>query len=321
MQQELQFNQSVLQRFAVLGRREKLAHAYLFVGPGGIGKTQTALAIAKMINCEDKREKTFCDTCASCIKINTGNHPDVFVINNEEGESIKIEQIRELLNRNKLRAFMARKKVFILKKIETLTLDGANAFLKTLEEPSADSLLLLTTSTAETVLDTIKSRCHMVYFPLMSDRDMMERLKDDWGGNAADGPLISYFAQGSLKAARTLMEDAFVDKKNLLIDEFILNRPHDDDIKALLADKEETKGFLNILLSWMRDVMLVKAGVRDNRLIHTDRLKELDDFQKKYAFEELRVLHESIVKMCRLLADNLNIKLPLLIIGEQLWDR
>ena len=319
MQQELQLNGSILKRFAVLDQRKRLAHAYLFIGPSGIGKTETAVAVAKLMNCEAGREEFFCDTCSSCIKINAGGHPDVSVIDNGEGESIKIEQIRELLNRGKLRAFMARKKVFVIKNIENLTLESANAFLKTLEEPTADSLLILTTSIPETVLDTVKSRCHIVHFPSMSDHDLAGRLRNDHEVNARDSHFFAYFAQGSLTVAKRLKEDRFVEKKNELIDEFVLNRPEDARMKGLLAKKDKTKSFLNILLSWMRDTLLVKAGVRDNRLIHRDRIDDLDVFVEKYTFEELKALNESIVKMCRLLADNLNIKLPLLIIGEQLW--
>lgn len=321
MQQELQFNHSILKRFAVLDQKKRLAHAYLFIGPSGIGKTETAVAVAKLMNCEMKEQGMFCDACSSCIKINTGNHPDIYVIDNIDNESIKIEQIRELLGRGKLRAFMANKKVFIIRNIENLTLDGANAFLKTLEEPTADSLIILTTSIPETILDTVKSRCHMVHFPSMSDHDLAGRLRDDHGIEGQNAHLFTYFAQGSLAAAQKLKEGRFVDHKNELIDEFILNRPEEARIKSLLAKKDETKDFLNVLLSWMRDALLVKAGVRDNRLIHMDRIDEMNGFAGKYTFEELKVLNEAVIKMCRLLADNLNIKLPLLIIGEQLWGR
>ena len=101
----------------------------------------------------------------------------------------------------------------------------------------------------------------------------------------------------------------------------ILNRPQDLRIKEILDDKEETKEFLDILFSWIRDALLAKVGVEDERLIHLDRIDDLNQFVKKHTFEELKALSHSIVKMYQLLADNLNIKLPLLIIGEQLWEK
>ncbi|MBN1870140.1 MAG: AAA family ATPase [Candidatus Omnitrophica bacterium] len=321
MQKELQYNQTILRRFAVLDRKNRLGHAYLFAGPPGIGKTETALAIAKLVNCEARREEMFCDACPSCIQVNTGNHPDVFVVSHEGGEPISIEEIRELLSCNKLRSFMGGKKVLILKNIESLTLDGANAFLKTLEEPTAETLILLTTSTLETVLSTIQSRCHVIHFPFFSDHDLAERLNNGHGLDTHHSRVYTYFAQGSLTRARQLKEGRFVDRKNEIIDEFILNRPSDARIKGLLKDEEETKRLFNILLSWVRDAMLAKANVQDGRLVHQDRLDDLSGFVKKYTFEELKNLNGSVVKMGRLVADKLNIKLPLLIIGEQLWRK
>ncbi len=321
MQLEQQINDAIFERFTILQKKGRLAHAYLFVGPSNIGKGETALAIAKSVNCEAVEGEEFCDTCPSCVKINSGNHPDIFVIDNGYGESIKIEQIRELLSRTKLRAFMAQKKVYILKNIENLTLEGANAFLKTLEEPAADSLLLLTTSVLEKNLDTIKSRCHMIHFPSMPQDELTGKLRKECGADEADSRFLAYFAQGCLGAAKELERDGFTERKNVLINKFILSRPEEALIKKTLGDKEVTKELLDILLSWIRDTSLVKAGVEDARLIHSDRVNDLRKFQKSYTFEELSSINESIVKMCQLLADNLNIKIPLMIIGEQLWGR
>jgi len=321
MQQEIQLNYPIIKRFAALEQKGRLAHAYLFTGPSDIGKGETALAIAKLINCESRKEEMFCGVCPFCIKIDSGNHPDVYTIDNGYGESIKIEQVRELLSRNKLRAFMARKKVFIIKNIENMTLEGANAFLKTLEEPAADSLLLLTTSVPEKNLDTIKSRCHMIHFPPVSGNNLAGQLSKDHDVDEVSAHFLAYFAQGCPGAARKLKDDCFIEKRNGMIDRFILNRPDDSFIKEISSDKEQAKAFLDILLSWIRDAFLMKTGVEDGRLIHLDRMDDVSRFQVKYTFEELKNLNESVVKMCQLLADNLNIKLPLLIIGEQLWER
>jgi len=97
---EVDINDSVVSRFATLETKGYLAHAYLFVGPAGIGKAKTALAVAKYLDCEDKNHKTgfkFCDQCPSCLKINSGNHPDVHLIESAFGASIKIEQVREVM--------------------------------------------------------------------------------------------------------------------------------------------------------------------------------------------------------------------------------
>lgn len=321
MQQEIQVNNSIIERFVILNKKGRLAHAYLFIGPLEIGKGETALAIAKILNCEHKQEGIFCDECPTCIKINSGNHPDVMIIDNEQGEAIKIEQVRGLLDQSKLRPYFAERKIFILKNIENMTAEAANAFLKTLEEPSAGSLLLLTTSVPEKNLDTIKSRCHAIYFQPVSNNDLVRQLRDNCRMNEKESHFIAYFSQGCLGTAKKLTANGFVNKKNGFIDTVLLSRPEDSRIKAILADKVETKELLDILFSWIRDCLLVKVGVEDERLIHLDRIDDLRRFAGRYTFEELKTLNRSIVKMYQLLADNLNIKLPLLIIGEQLWEK
>lgn len=321
MQQEIQINNSIIERMAALSKKGRLAHAYLFIGPSDIGKGETALAVAKLINCENEQEEIFCDSCPACVKINSGNHPDVVTIDNGYGEAIKIGQIRELLNQSKLRPYFSSKKVFIIRNIENMTAEAANAFLKTLEEPTAGSLLLLTTSVPEKNLDTVKSRCHAIHFQPTSSNDLIMQLRKNYHMKEQESHFIAYFSQGCPGTAKKLSMNGFVDKKNEFINTFILNRPEDLRIKKVLAEREVAKEFLDILFSWIRDCLLVKVGVEDARLINLDRVGDLKQFSARYTFEELKALHESIVKMYRLLADNLNIKLPLLIIGEQLWEK
>ncbi|HQP09778.1 MAG TPA: DNA polymerase III subunit delta' C-terminal domain-containing protein [Candidatus Omnitrophota bacterium] len=321
MQQAWQTDRSILQRFASLKRRDRLAHAYLFIGPSGIGKGETAIALAKMMNCEADGQEMFCDACPSCLKINDGNHPDVHVVDHGLGESIKIERIRDLLGRHKLKPFMARKKIFVLRNIENFTPDAANAFLKTLEEPSSDSLLLLTSSAPEKILDTVKSRCQVVHFPLMSSGDLAARLRQDEGIDAGSSDFLAYFAQGCLGKAQKLNESGFLKTKNQMIDEFILRRPEDDRIKRIIGDEEGVRQLLHVLFSWVRDAALMKTGVADERLVHKDRREDLRRFEKNYTFEELKDINASVVHMYELLVENLNIRIPLLIIGEQLWGK
>ena len=321
MQKEIQVNNSIVERFVTLSERERLAHAYLFIGPLEIGKGETALAIAKMVNCDQKQEKVFCDQCPTCLKINLNNHPDVMVIDNEQGQAIKIEQIRALLNQSRLRPYFAEKKVFIIRNIENMTTEAANAFLKTLEEPSAQSLLLLTTSVPEKNLDTIKSRCHAIHFQSASSSDLIEHLRNNYQMKGQETHFIAYFAQGCLGAAKELTTNGFINRKNEFLDTVILSRPEDSCMKEILADKIKTKELLNVLFSWIRDCLLAKVGVEDGRLINLDRISDLKKFVDRYTFEELKTINQSVTKMYQLLADNLNIKLPLLIIGEQLWEK
>lgn len=315
-----EFNESVLKRFAVLNRRATLAHAYLFTGPADIGKGPAALAVAKLLNCEDPKEgRYFCDQCPACRKIQKGGHPDVHVTESLEGEPIKIEQIRGLLDQIRLRPFMAQKKIFIIHHAEDLTPEAVNALLKTLEEPSTGSLLLLTTSVPQKILGTVKSRCHIIRFASSSRTGLEAALARQGQGNDPDVHFLSFLAEGCWGRAQQLRKDKMGHRKNEIIDKFILASREKDFARKVLADKHKVKAFLDILLSWVRDCLLVKAGVKDQSLVHADRAREIRDFQSRYSFEGLACLNVEIVKTCRLFAENLNVKIPLLIIEEMLW--
>src|ERR1700722_20195644 len=121
-----QINAAAMERFRRLTANHRLAHAYLLVGPQDSGKTQTALSVAQLVNCENGPLKP-CGECTACRKIASGNHPDVHVIGNDEMDSIKIEEIRFLLSRAHLMAYEAKIKVFIIRNIELMTLEAANA--------------------------------------------------------------------------------------------------------------------------------------------------------------------------------------------------
>lgn len=301
-------NKKVIKHFKILNDKQLLAHAYMFIGPAGIGKLQTALAIARNL-------------IGNNGPADIVNHADVHMIKSESGETIKIEQVRNLLEQIKLKPFSAQKKVFIIKDSDQLTQEAGNALLKTLEEPASDSLLILTTAIAEKNLDTILSRCQSIYFTMESQEHLRRRLEEDEGFNSNDAHYCSYISEGSLGQAIQLKENNAFKQKNMIIDQFILSYHSDEFVKNISGDKERMKELLAVLLSWVRDCMLISTGICDERLVHRDRFDELKKFQKQYSFDQLRSLHDEIINTYGSLADNLNIKVPLLLIKERLWVR
>ncbi len=320
--QAISIHENILKRFADLEAKGCLAHAYLFVGPHDVGKSETALAVAKLLNCEDQAsvsQGTFCGTCPNCVKIEAGTHPDVRVIQAEPGEKIKIEAVRDILGQIKLKAFFARKKIFIIKNADLFTPEAANALLKTLEEPSDNSLLILTSAVMENILPTVKSRCHLVRFLPFSSDELEAKLVHEQGENKQDAHFLAYYAQGCFNKALRLKDSGAIADKNNMIDQFILNRNSDDYMKKILADKEKTRAFLEVLLSWTRDAILLKSGGAEQMIIHLDRKADLNTFAKKFSFAELTHLEEDIVQMFKMLVENFNLKIPLAIIKERIW--
>jgi DNA polymerase III subunit delta' len=312
----VQINAPVMQRFRRLASNHRLAHAYLLVGPQDSGKTQTALSLAQLVNCESKTFQA-CGECGSCRKISSGNHPDVHVIGNDDMDSIKIEDIRFLLNRANLMAYEARTKVFIIRNIELMTLPAANALLKTLEEPAPNTLMILTTSVLEDNLDTIKSRCHTVKFYPSSVKHIVKLLTDE-GVKDQDAQFLAVYSEGYLGKIRKLMKEETNLYRRKVLDEMLLNRHNDSFLKELSANSQESSKALRLLLSFFRDVLLLKCGVSKMALIHQDFLKSMDAFAARN-FEDLALIIRQIVQTKELVDEKLNIKMSLSLLREHIW--
>jgi DNA polymerase-3 subunit delta' len=174
--QRVRGHEAQVAAFAQAVRRGRLAHAYLFTGPSGVGKRLFAGELGKALLCEFAgTELQACDHCESCVLVEAGTHPDFFTVSRpEDSHELPIEVMRELCRGFTLRSARGRGKVAVLDDAEDLNEASANCFLKTLEEPPPRSVFILVGSTSERQLPTIVSRCQVVRFaplpePLVAD--------------------------------------------------------------------------------------------------------------------------------------------------------
>ncbi len=316
---EVSTEQTVLERFRSLIRNKRLAHAYLFVGPAGIGKFDAAIALAKYLNCENPSDAGSCASCASCRKIEAGNHPDILVLDKEDQSSIRIEKVRDLITRSQLRPYEAKTKVFVIRSVEDLTIEGANALLKTLEEPGPSSLLILTSSVPEKLLGTVRSRCHTVrFFPWTRER-LIKSLDEEYALAPEEGQFLAYFCEGFIGRARQFKDEDFFAGKNEILDNVLFSRDNEQYLKGVLRDRNQTKQMLDVLLCWVRDLILLKSGFTTGRLVNADRVRDLKMMSSKFSYEQLGDCLDEIVDAQRMLGENLNIKVPVAILKEKLW--
>jgi DNA polymerase-3 subunit delta' len=147
----------------------RLAHAYLFAGPDGVGKTTAARALAAVLLCRKPDGLEPCGSCPGCVKFASGNHPDLLTIK-PDGAAIKIDQIREMKKALTFSPFESEQRVVLLEDVHTMRREAGNSLLKILEEPPPDNLLILIGATSSGLLDTIISRCQVIPFsPLPLD--------------------------------------------------------------------------------------------------------------------------------------------------------
>jgi DNA polymerase-3 subunit gamma/tau len=187
----------------------RLAHAYLFSGPRGSGKTSAAKILARCIECEAGPTATPDNTCANCIAILDGTAFDVVEI--DAASNRGIDEIRALRDAVKFPPSVMRSKVYIIDEAHMLTKEGANAFLKTLEEPPPHVTFILATTSPESLPPTILSRCQRYAFRRISIETMIGRMReisDAEGIEIDDGALgaIAYRADGGLRDALTMLE-------------------------------------------------------------------------------------------------------------------
>jgi DNA polymerase III subunit delta' len=192
---------------AILGRalaRERVSHAYLFIGPAGVGKRTAALLFAQAVNCAERPPSlTPCGACESCLRITAGTHPDVHEIvpQSKGGQNISVEQMRDTRRDASLRPTMGRRKVYLLPNAEFMNIEASNTLLKTLEEPGERVLLLLGAPAVESVLPTIQSRCQLVRFGLTGAAVLRQALEERFGLATQDADALARAAGGRVGVA------------------------------------------------------------------------------------------------------------------------
>jgi len=268
-----------------------LAHAYLFSGEAGIGKKLTAFALAAAVNCQQAGPEGGCGTCPSCRRVAALTHPDVHLIMPESederllaaragkdaektrkaSDEIKIDQVRRAQESISLRPSEGRKKLLVIDGADALNDAAQNAFLKTLEEPPGDCLIIMVSSRPQSLLPTIRSRCQEVRFQPLPRRTLAEALVRKRGFSGEDAWFLAALAQGSM--GRGLEMDA--EQEKTARDEVMalwngLGSMSAAEVlsqaEALHKDRDRLERLLDIGVEWLRDA-LVYRETRDERLL------------------------------------------------------
>ena len=259
---------------------DRIAGAYLFVGPTGIGKETVARYFAQLIFCQqDTQPPTVCGTCLACRKVDSGNHPDLQFIR-PEGSLLKIGQIRDLQKQIIYEPLEARRKVYILTDVERMNAEAENCLLKTLEEPPASSVLILLTSNIRALLPTTRSRCQILQFHPMPTQELAEILVERFSVAPEQATTLAIAADGAIGKALTQLE-----KGDVRTEEVPEILKETDPLAAFriaehLKDNPENLGEL---VTWYRDLLFLQQGAPIDLITHIHSVEELQRIVPRYS--------------------------------------
>ncbi|SMB86946.1 DNA polymerase III, delta prime subunit [Desulfonispora thiosulfatigenes DSM 11270] len=280
---------------------KRIAHAYLFTGIEGIGKKTSALALAKALNCLEPINGGGCQECLSCRKIESGNHPDVKIIE-PDGTSIKIEQIRELRNKVFFMSYEGNYKVIILDDAHLMTIEAFNSLLKVLEEPPQKTIFILITDKPQQLPDTILSRCQNIQFMPLDSKIIKELITTQNPECPDNIEIFSKLARGSLKKASEVLNEGELQlmRKELLE---ILTEIKTMSLSHILLwcnkwekDRKGVKVLLELIQFWFRDLLIWKTTNDESLIINYDYMESLkqDALGLDEIYNALKLIHKGL---------------------------
>lgn len=299
-------------------RRGGLRHAYLLTGPEGVGRRTLALRLAQALNCPTPLEPGVpCRECRTCQQIARLQHPDLSLVQAPEvGGTLKVDQIRELQRSLALAPYAARYRVALLLRFEEAHPSAANALLKMLEEPPPSVVLILTASSAESLLETIVSRCEVLRLRPLPLEVAQQGLSERWALPPERARLLAHLSGGRLGYALQLhQDDVFMADRTAWLDELAhllfsgrLERFHFADGAA--RDRARLRLMLIVWLTYWRDLLLVAAGSRVP-LTNLDRESEIRSLAGSISLDFAYAIVNEIEDLLVALDGNANPRLTL----------
>ncbi|BCS53803.1 DNA polymerase III subunit delta' [Geobacter sp. SVR] len=306
-------HERVVEIFRRAIRTGKASHAYVFEGPSGCGRRKTALALIQALFCGAVDDDA-CGVCPSCRKVAAGNHADIHLIEPlPDKRDISIAQLRDLQRDLALRPYEAPRKACILEPADRMNVSSANSFLKTLEEPPGNAIIILLTENADMLLPTIRSRCQLIRFAPLSP-EHVRLLLEQQGMDAASASLLAPLAEGSMQRAQGFDNDALTARRELVLKHLCgisLERIATvfDASEELSGNREGTLEMLDMLLSFARDMIYLAAGQQE--ITNSAVRPALQNLAGRMGLKKTMQLADDILATRRSVQRNANAKLAL----------
>jgi DNA polymerase III subunit delta' len=294
----------------------RLHHAYLFVGPDGVGKRTLALALAQAIHCTELKGD-FCGACGACRAVQKGNHADVRLLEPLSNKrDINIQQVRELEKALNLRSFSGRQKVAIIDPATLMNLPTQNALLKTLEEPPQGCVLILVASNAGGLLPTLRSRVSAFSFAPLLSQLIVSYLISKKGKTKEQAQFLAAVAMGSLGAANKIETEKVIEKRFDWMKMLVSLTPGNyraalNTAEAIAGNREETLRFLEWAGLWYRDLLTFRVAHAQDKVINLDMLPQIEEQSSRFEQDQLFSLLSKTGEASQRIQRNLNRRMVL----------
>ncbi len=278
---------------------QQVSHAYIFSGDNGSGKKTMAKAFAKMLLCEEGGTSP-CNRCKSCMQIDSDNNPDLKIINGQKVILTKDEIRQQVVNDALIKPYAGKKKVYIIPNAHLLRIDAQNVLLKTIEEPPEYAVIILVADNEDAILPTIMSRCVKLRFKALGEEVIKKYLMENCGMVDYAAAASAAFCGGSLgRAIRYSTTEDFATMKQRVVkimsslDEREL---YDimDEIMVMVADKDNLEDYLDLMLLWFRDVLMLKVTNDPNKLLYKDEYNSIKAQTRVRGYDEIEVIIKAI---------------------------
>jgi DNA polymerase-3 subunit delta' len=303
----------------------RVGHAYIFTGPKGIGKKTVAGIFSSILLCSNPKVYKSCGECISCRMLTHGSHPDFYQIG-IEGKSIGVDDIRNMQNDMIARPLYGNKKVCLINDAGSMTDQAQNSLLKTLEEPPWYAVIILITSNYDALLGTVRSRAVRYDFKKNSYEEVRSLLDSRFGNNGLVNSFIASYSEGIIGRALELADNReFISIRDSVFKSLLnVSSRKLSDIFELYSFFEKNKNnidtILNIMVSFYRDILILKKTGNESMLINLDKkdiiLNNMHTFSMSKLMKNIEIIESTGINIKR----NVNYQLSIEVMLMKLWE-
>ncbi|TCT11683.1 DNA polymerase-3 subunit delta' [Natranaerovirga pectinivora] len=307
----------IKEHFRLSIRSSKISHAYIINGQKGMGKKLIGNIFAKTLQCIEEKDNP-CNQCTSCKQYDSENNPDVVFVKSTKLKSIGVDDIRSQINQDiYIKPYSYKYKIYMIDEAEKLTEQAQNALLKTIEEPPTYGIIILLVNNIFKLLPTILSRCVVINLKPIEDVKIKKYLIENNNIDEVDANIYVAMSQGIIGRAKELaLSDDFNKMRKECVSLLIkLNTLSINEIldRASKIDeyKDRIEEYLDIILTWYRDILVLKSTNTNNKLIHKDYYNYLLKASNDLTYNKIGNTIKKIEETKKMILNNVNYQLSM----------